>query len=47
VCKVQINQFTYGRHEYVGLESRRLDYERDKALGTNKIEDLILQGVYE
>lgn len=45
---VQINVFTYDGNnvEYVGLESRRLDYERDKLNGTNRIEKLIKQGYY-
>lgn len=34
----KINVFRYNDVEYVGLESRRLDYERDKNSGTNPIE---------
>lgn len=41
-----INVFTYNNIEYMGLESRRLDYERDKANGVNPVEDLIAHGAY-
>ena len=46
--KVQINRFVYSGNgvEYIGLESRRLDYERDKLNGTNRIEKLIEAGFY-
>lgn len=33
----KINVFTYGNVEYIGLESRRVDYEIDEKLGTNRI----------
>lgn len=42
-----INFFSYNGMEYMGFESRRIDYERDKANGTNHIEKLIAQGVYD
>ena len=32
---------------YVGLESRRIDYEKDKQNGTNHIEKLIKEGKYD
>ena len=35
----QINVFEYGGVEYMGLEERRLDYERDKQNGTNWVEN--------
>ena len=44
---VQINVFVYNNVEYIGLESRRLDYERDKLNGTNRIEKLIRDGYYD
>jgi hypothetical protein len=43
----RINVFTYNDVVYMGLESRRIDYQRDKAAGTNKIERLIQLGVYD
>ncbi len=42
-----INIFTFNNVEYIGLESRRLDYERDKANGTNWVEDAIKAGYYD
>lgn len=45
--KDDINFFVYNDVEYVGLETRRIDYERDKLAGTNKIEKLIKRGFYE
>jgi hypothetical protein len=45
--KDNINFFTFKNVEYVGWESRRLDYERDKINGTNKIEKLIAKGYYD
>ena len=44
--KDPINFFTYNKVEYIGFETRRLDYERDKLAGTNPIERLIAQGAY-
>ena len=41
-----INVFSFHDVEYVGLESRRLDYERDKVLGVNHVEQLIALGEY-
>jgi len=43
---VQINVFEYNGVEYVGLESRRLDYVRDAAHGTNAVKYAIDRGVY-
>lgn len=43
----KVNFFTYLNVNYVGLESRRLDYERDKQLGINKVEKLIAKGAYQ
>jgi hypothetical protein len=45
---IQINVFTYEGNgiEYIGLESRRIDYERDKENGVNHIEKLIESGHY-
>jgi hypothetical protein len=42
----QVNVFTFGGVEYIGLETRRLDYERDKLNGTNKVERMIQLGLY-
>lgn len=42
----QINIFEYRGVEYMGLEERRLDYERDKAAGTNWVEAAIARGDY-
>jgi hypothetical protein len=36
-----VNVFTYNNVTYVGLESRRIAYERDKEAGTNWVEDAI------
>lgn len=33
-------------YEFVGFEYRRVDYERDKLLGVNVVEDNIQRGVY-
>lgn len=41
-----INVFSFGNVEYMGFETRRLDYERDKALGTNMVEAMIRRGDY-
>jgi hypothetical protein len=41
-----INIFTYNNIVYIGLESRRLAYERDKLNGTNWVEQAILEGKY-
>jgi len=41
-----VNFFSYNNVRYVGLESRRLDYERDKKAGINKVEKLIAIGAY-
>lgn len=41
-----INVFRYNDVTYIGLESRRLDYERDKQLGVNWVEDSIKAGLY-
>lgn len=43
----KINFFTYNKIEYVGFESRRVDYENDKKLGINRVEKLINAGVYD
>lgn len=42
----KVNVFTFNNVEYAGLESRRLDYERDKLAGTNHVERLITLGIY-
>ena len=42
----QINIFEYRGVDYIGLEERRLDYERDKAAGTNWVEAAIARGEY-
>lgn len=41
-----INVFTWGGKTYIGLESRRIDYERDKANNCNWVEDAIKSGYY-
>ena len=43
----RVNIFKYNDRTYVGLESRRLDYEKDKRLGINPVENLIHQGIYK
>jgi len=43
----KINVFTYGGRQYIGLEYRRLDYERDKRNGVNHVERWIKEGVYD
>jgi len=43
----QINIFKYNDVTYIGLESRRLDYERDKANGSNHVEKMINAGLYD
>lgn len=43
----QINVFRYRGVEYMGLEERRLDYERDKAAGANWVEAAIARGEYD
>jgi hypothetical protein len=42
----QINIFEYNGVEYVGLEERRFDYEKDKQEGRNWVEILIAHGMY-
>ena len=41
-----VNLFVYNGVQYIGLESRRKDYERDKITGTNHVERLIEAGAY-
>jgi hypothetical protein len=43
----QVNVFDYNGVEYIGLETRRLDYERDRKNGVNHVETLIAQGHYD
>ena len=43
----KVNIFSYNGVYYVGLETRRLDYERDRREGKNKVEKLIKQGHYK
>jgi homoserine trans-succinylase len=45
-CIDKINIFSFGGVEYLGLESRRLDYEYDKQMGTNPVEHYIAMGLY-
>ena len=47
VHALQVNIFTFKGVEYIGLESRKRDYDRDKAAGTNFIEDKIKRGDYD
>ena len=42
-----LNIFKYNGIKYIGLGSRRLDYENDKVLGKNKVEKLIDDGYYD
>jgi hypothetical protein len=46
-CRDKINFFTFNGVEYMGFESRRLDYERDKVAKTNHVERLIERGAYQ
>ena len=41
-----VNIFVFHNVQYVGLESRRLAYEKDKLAGTNHVERLIQAGAY-
>ena len=43
----QVNIFKFKGVEYIGLESRKQDYDRDKAAGTNFVEDKIKRGDYD
>lgn len=43
----KINIFTFNGVEYIGLETRRIDYEHDKLLGINWVEDAIKAGKYD
>jgi hypothetical protein len=43
----KINIFIYNKVEYIGLESRRIDYDKDKLNGTNWVEDAIKAGYYK
>ncbi len=42
----KINVFKFGDIWFMGFESRRLDYERDKKNGNNPVEPLIKKGIY-
>ena len=42
----KINTFMYNSVIYIGLESRRVAYERDKLAGVNWVEDAIKRGLY-
>lgn len=42
-----INIFFYNNVEYIGLETRRMDYETDKIKGVNWVEHAIKHGVYD
>lgn len=42
----RLNIFTYNNVTYIGLETRRIDYERDRLNGTNWVEDAIKAGLY-
>ena len=44
---LQVNIFTFNGVEYIGLESRKQDYDRDKAAGTNFVEKKIKEGLYD
>jgi hypothetical protein len=46
LIKDDINIFFYNDIEYVGLESRKIDYDRDKDLGVNWVENAINEGKY-
>ena len=41
-----VNVFSFNSVEYIGLESRRVDYEEDKANGVNRVERMIQDGDY-
>ena len=42
-----INVFIYNKVKYIGLETRRIDYELDKNKGTNWVENAIKNGYYD
>jgi len=44
---IQVNIFDFNGRTYVGLESRRLDYDRDEQAGTNHIAKLVDRGFYD
>ena len=44
---MQVNIFKFKGVEYIGLQSRKEDYDRDKKAGTNFVEDKIKRGDYE
>jgi len=46
LIKDSINIFSYNNIEYIGLESRRIDYDRDKELGVNWVENAVNEGKY-
>ena len=43
---IQVNEFVWNERPFIGLESRRIQYEKDKVNGTNHVEHLIKQGAY-
>ena len=45
--KDHVNIFDFNGITYVGLETRKKDYDRDRKNGTNRIENLIKDGWYD
>ena len=43
----KINVFTFNNITYIGLETRRLDYNKDEILGINKIAKAVKRGDYD
>jgi hypothetical protein len=43
----QLNMFKFNQVTYIGLETRRIQYEIDKVNGTNWVEKAIVAGEYD
>lgn len=43
----KLNIFSFGRHTFIGLESRRIAYDEDEAKGKNWVTEAIKKGVYD
>lgn len=42
----KVNIFYFGKHWFMGLESRKIAYQRDKEKKINPVEPLITKGIY-
>lgn len=43
----KLNIFIFNNVEYIGLQSRKIDYDRDASNGTNWVEKAIKEGYYD